>query len=123
MSSRETPIRIFPKDPPHKTSEEYVRQFGPDSSYIRRKKLEYDWRNGGMVQTWFSKSVISRTNYVGEVFTEGKCHHNSALVRGDGKILSPVNKINTKCEEYLHFAENVDGFLKGVVSVGMYEYK
>lgn len=133
IDSRSNP-NLFPCDPPHKSLEQYVQQRGNTSGswwnpfdYFQRKKLEQEWKNGGHVTSWHSKITVSNESpQTDDSQRKTKltdvCFTNRALVRGDGKILSTVDRYKTDCSLCSYFAENVNGYLKGIDAVGMYEY-
>ena len=123
-TATQTPQCIYPIDPPHKSCEDYVKQFGHNGPpFFRRWFMEKQWAEGGTVVSWFSKSIASQTDKDNHVVPREKCVRNRALVRGDDKILSTVDKFNAECNQCDFFAENNNGFLKGIDAVGMYEYK
>jgi hypothetical protein len=104
----------FPVAPPHRDPVKYAEQFGTgflDKLYLRN----YGWHHSGHPTGWHSKE----NNKTGETV----CYHNRALVRGDGKILSEIHKSEDACDSCQHFATVVNGHLKGLDDIGMYEFK
>lgn len=110
--------RTFPTNPPHRTINETLKQrfktndidsycrWHPLKCYTERKQ----WEESGLITTWIEKD-------------DDKCTVKRAVVRGDGKILSSVDKKQIECNMCIFFAKEENGILKGVDSLGLYKYE
>lgn len=106
--------------PPHRSVERYVNQFNKTGSYFVARNLRNEWEKGGSYQTW-----IEDADKCSGIF-----HMCSALVRGDGKILSPVKCSVTDDPPMSTYRANVfksyvypgakdfDNFLEGITLDG-----
>ncbi|XWV25514.1 putative ORFan [Tupanvirus deep ocean] len=112
---------VNPINPPFKTLDQYIKAHTPDflfsnlvAFHARRKELEKHWINSGIITQWHTKETTDNNNQI--------CLINKALVRGDGKILSKIDQQYIPCDSCKHFAENVNGYLRGIEASGKYIY-
>ena len=66
-----------------------------------KKRHTFEWERSGSVVTWYEEK-------------DSKCCVCKTIVRGDGKVLSVVDKLETPCSFAIDKAEIIDGHFKGV---------
>lgn len=126
--------KTSPKEPHFKTADAYVAFsanqrspypsfFGTINNYLQDKITALEWTQRGWIRTWFTKYTVTNADN-GKAENKDVCIRNRALVRDDGKIISGIDKIkHMDCSLCEYFAENVNGYLRGVEATGFYVYK
>ena len=110
----DNPCKVKVKKPLYPSADIYAtRQSSGLPFFIRPLIYPFDylrWYTPGTPMTWTEQDY-------------SKCYKKSALVRGDGKVLSKIEKEGeVQCSPCDHRAYEWDGYLKGVTDDG-YEFK
>ena len=96
---------------PHPTADAYVNDQRPECDWMCRLSKRWDWYHGGRVSSWTRKDA------------RGTLHHEMALIRGDGRVLSEVNSFVVDSEwPHEHRGSIVAGQFVGVTDDG-YQYQ
>ena len=120
MTDNKVPVH----PPPFKTADQHIEEHMKTHNawmwpfnYLNTWLLRRQWATSGLVISWNSFNGSHPNN-------QRICYHNKALVRGDGKILSPIDTMVIHCGQCTYFADvTYNRYLKGIESLGMYKYE